>query len=270
MIRLIATDLDGTLIPPGRPVPAAVMEALREALDRQIPVVPASGRSLAAIPGEILSLPGLRYVISSNGAVVQDLRRDMPLRQILMAAPEAAEVLRMLWEKGIYSCAYSGNQIYNWKWTPAYLERYYPTRASLFQRNPQENLTDFLEARGLGVEKLFVAVPDGAMREAVRREIGRWPQLQVTSSSSRNLEINRRGADKGSALAWLAGTLGVSREEVAALGDNENDATMLAYAGWSGVPENAIPQVKPLARQVFPPCEEGGAAVFLSKILLDR
>ncbi len=270
MIRLIATDLDGTLVPQDRPVPEPVLAALQEALDQHVLVVPASGRSLAAFPEEILGLSGLRYVISSNGALIQDIQEKQLLRQVLIAAPEAAEILRMLYQEGIYSCAYSGNQIYNWRWLPAYLERYYASRMSIFHQNPQEDLAAFLEQRGYGVEKLFVAVHDPEHRERIRQALGKWPDVRITSSSSWNLEVNRQGADKGSALAWLAERLRIPQEETAALGDNENDRTMLAFAGYPAAPENGTEEAKALAREIFPPCEAGGAAVYLKKILLDR
>ena len=270
MVRLIATDLDGTLVPSGRPVPEPVLAALQEALDRQIQVVPASGRSLAAFPEEILGLSGLRYVISSNGAMIQDIRERRLLRQVLIEASDAAEILRMLYQEGLYSCVYSGNKIYNWRWLPSYLERYYASRMSIFRQNPQEDLAAFVEQCGSGVEKLFIAVHDPRQRERIRQNLGKWPDVRITSSSSWNLEVNRQGADKGSALAWLADWLRIPQEETAALGDNENDRTMLAFAGHSAAPENGTKEAKMLARELFPPCEDGGAAVFLKKILLDR
>ncbi len=270
MVRLIATDLDGTLIPAGKPIPPDVLEALRQALAQGVPVVPASGRSLAAIPEEILSLPGLRYVISSNGAMIQDVQERKLLRQVLMAAPEAAKLLRMLVEEGVYSCVYCGNRIYNWQWLPEYLARYFPGRMPIFRQNPREDLAAFLEEQGFGVEKIFIAVHDPDKRRRIRDQIRHWPQVQITSSSDWNLEINRLGADKGSALAWLAARLGVPQEETAALGDNENDRSMLAFAGRSAAPESAEPEIRALAGETFPPCQEGGAAQWIRKLLEEK
>lgn len=270
MIRLIATDLDGTLIPAGKKIPEPVLRALQKAIDSGIEVVPASGRSLAAIPPEILRLSGLHYAISSNGAMVQDLKKNQVLRRVLLPAPEAADLLRFLHREQVYSCVYSENQIYNWQKLPEDLEQYYPSRMTIFHQNPQEDLAAFLEQRGLGIEKIFVAVWDEEKRKKIRRELERWPDAQVTSSSLWNLEVNRKGADKGSALAWLSNMLHIPREEVAALGDNENDRTMLAFAGRPASPENGMPEAKELARELFPPCEDAGAAEWIQKILLDR
>ena len=66
MVRLIATDLDGTLIPAGKPIPPDVLEALRQALAQGVPVVPASGRSLAAIPEEKTRAPSLSSAAAST------------------------------------------------------------------------------------------------------------------------------------------------------------------------------------------------------------
>lgn len=269
-VRLIATDLDGTLIPYGKTIPEAVLTALQEALDRGIFVVPVTGRSFAAIPPEILSLSGLRYVISSNGAVILDLEQDRVLCRTLIPAGEAAAILRMLQEQGVYSCAYSGNRIYNWARLPSYLEQYYRPRMKIFLQNPREDLAGFLEQNGLDVEKMFIAVHEERKREELRWELQSRPGILLTSSSPWNLEVNHRDADKGTALRRLARHLSLPPDEILAMGDNENDLTMLRFAGVSAAVENGTREAKAAAQMVIPGCEQAGAAQFLRKNILDR
>ena len=269
-VQLIATDLDGTLIPYGKAIPEPVLDALQEALDQGIFVVPVTGRSYAAIPPEILSLSGLRYVISSNGAVILDLYRDQILNRTLIPAGEAAGILRKLKDQGIYSSVYSDNRIYNWSRLPSYLEQYYRPRMTIFRQNPRNDLADFLERNGLDVEKIFIAVHEEGMRETLRRDLQRHSNILLTSSSPWNLEVNHRNADKGTALRWLAHHLLLSSSEILAMGDNENDITMLQFAGISAAMENGTKEAKTAARLVIPDCEQAGAAEFLRKNILDR
>ena len=105
-IRLIATDLDGTLVPAGGSTPERVLLTLEEAMRRGILVVPATGRTLTSIPPEISGLSGIRYIISSNGAAITDRKERRRIHETLIPAPAAAEILRRLSVYGVYSCAY--------------------------------------------------------------------------------------------------------------------------------------------------------------------
>ena len=69
-IRLIASDLDGTLLRNNKEISPNTREALKEAAQAGIQFVPATGRSLKSIPEEILQLPGTEYVLTSNGAAI--------------------------------------------------------------------------------------------------------------------------------------------------------------------------------------------------------
>ena len=118
--------------------------------------------------------------------------------------------------------------------------------------------------------EVYLHLCDPDKRRRIRDQIRHWPQVQITSSSDWNLEINRLGADKGSALSWLAARLGNPQEQTAALGDNENDRSMLAFAGRSAAPESAEPEIRALAGETFPPCQEGGAAQWIRKLLEEK
>ena len=124
-IRLIATDLDGTLVPAGGSTPERVLLTLEEAMRRGILVVPATGRTLTSIPPEISGLSGIRYIISSNGAAITDRKERRRIHETLIPAPAAAEILRRLSVYGVYSCAYIHDTVYNWSELPSFLSNYY-------------------------------------------------------------------------------------------------------------------------------------------------
>lgn len=107
-----------------------------------------------------------------------------------------------------------------------------------------------------------MAVGDPDTRNMIRQEFGDLPGLHLTSSSSYNLEFNRCDADKGKALRWLCDYLEIPMNQVLAMGDNENDHTMLQTAGITIAPENASDETKLLVSQVVAACREGGTADF--------
>ena len=97
------------------------------------------------------------------------------------------------------------------------------------------------------MNKLLCMARDEAELERVRRELAMLPGLEVTSSWSMNLELMPAGVNKGMAVAALAQRLGIGPEHVMALGDYDNDVSMLAYAGVSVAMANASEQARAAA-----------------------
>ncbi len=270
-IRMIATDIDGTLLPAGYArIPERVLCALRRALEAGIYVVPASGRMCSVIPEELMELPGVRYAISCNGAAVTDRKTGECIYSKRIPEDQAAELLRRLQKYDVYTCAYLPDGAYNWNRLHPGLAVHYSNRLPFFRQNPCEDLAAFVEEHGMPVEKIFVAVFSPEERDRVRREMGTLPGIHITSSSPRNLEINHIEADKGRALSWLSRHLGISAEHILALGDNENDYTMLTFAGTAVAPANATDVVRGIATEIVPDCARCGAAVCLERLLGEK
>ena len=268
-IRLIAADIDGTLLPTGWDrIPDRVLSALQQALDAGITVVPASGRLLSGVPPELLTLAGLRYVITCNGASITDQTTGECIYQKRIPEKYAADILRKLKNYDVYSCIYLPDGAYNWSELHPGLYTTYLHRIPFFRQNPREDLADFVESHGAWAEKIFVAVFDEAERDRVRRELGALPGIHITSSSSRNLEINHVDADKGLALSWLSRELEITPAEILAMGDNENDYTMLTFAGTAIVPANGTDVTRQIATAVVPDCERCGTAEYLENYVL--
>ena len=269
MIRMIATDIDGTLLPAGHSsIPTRVLTALERAIAQGIPVVPTSGRMLVDLPMELLTLPGVRYAITCNGAAITDLTTEERIFERSIPAAFAAEILRELSHYRVYTSVYMSDGNRNHKEYPEEMLSFYPERYAFFRHRPEEDLPSFLEERGEGVDKIFIACYDMKEKDRIRREMGNIPGILITTSSPRNLEINYKNADKGQAVTWLGQYLGIPIEEILAMGDNENDYNMLSVAGKTVVPENGTDIVKRMATWVVPPCEACGVATFLEKHVL--
>ena len=80
-IRLIALDLDGTLLDSQKRLSSRNRQALTECLERGIHIVPTTGRTVSGIPSVVRELPGVRYAITTNGAVVEDMKEDLTLSE---------------------------------------------------------------------------------------------------------------------------------------------------------------------------------------------
>ena len=265
-IALLAFDLDGTTITQHQYLPQENRLALEDAAAQGILLVPASGRMKDFLPREIISLPGVRYAITANGAGVYDLATGEAVWQRLIPNEKARQVQAVLEKYDLF------------------VEYYSQGKATTRQGDPERAFTHFglpeskrhfldkdyclvpalgghLQESGLQPEKINLPyLPTPALRQEVWQRLEALGGLVLTSSIPDNIEVNAQGADKGSALRALAERLGIPREKVMALGDNGNDVTMLQYAGVSVAMGDGSPEAKAAARFLTAPHDQNGLA----------
>ena len=264
-IRLIALDLDGTLLDSEKHLPPRNRAALEAAAAAGIEIVPATGRFYRGIPAEVRELPFLHYSLTINGAEVWDIRNDRSVYSSDIPLAQALEILEYLdTQPVIYDCYQDG-----WGWiTEGMRDRmldyidYAPSLDMLRRlRSPVPELKAWLRERGKGVQKLQLFTLDAAFRDSLLRLLpARFPGLSCTSSLPNNLEINSAAANKGAALLALARYLGLERENLMAFGDGRNDSSMLQAAGLGVAMGNAHPEVKAIADRVTLDCDSAGVA----------
>lgn len=248
-LRLVAVDMDGTCVAGGHRVPQRNIWALEQAHRAGVLVVPATGRPLNGYPPALKHLPWIRYVISSNGARLTDQQTGNDLRQALIPVQEAARFLRELKGAAVWVSIHKEgicidkNRIPFW-----HRQLFYPGDFSEGQRNG--HLESWLRGQEGGVEKLQIFFLTKAARGRIQRLMKRWPQLICCASHSRYVEITAAGASKGAALRALCEHLGIAPAEVMAVGDSDNDLSMLRYAGCPVAMGNAALDVKQAAFEV--------------------
>lgn len=270
-VKLIALDMDGTVFTDQKTVTPRTLAAIRAALDRGIVVVPASGRTLGTLPPQILSIPGIRYVITCNGARVTDQRSGQVVSRRLIPLETALELTDALSSRRCVVEASIDDQLYLSR-RDAELElacvspALRPFMAAL--RTEIDDLRSFLAGQTLDAEKMLAFMPDDEAAAQVRRLLEGRSDLDVSFSVKNNLEINAAGASKGSALAALAEHLRIPREAVMACGDSGNDVSMLEYAGFSVAMGNAVPELKALADAVTLTNNEDGVAAAIERYVL--
>lgn len=271
-IRIIFSDIDGTLLPFAGKDLRPTAELLEKLLDAGYLFVPCTGRGTSNIPKEILAVPGLRYAVTANGALVTDLQSGKAVWKHMVSRDLAAKLTRFLRK-------YDGN---------AYLYRHgeHHLDVALGERpfdHSNKSLEawrasvikcDFLEllekAESEWIDKMGFSSIDPHQFEMILEDIrgeAYYDELLITTSADWNIEINAAGASKGDAALWLTRELGFKPENMLCAGDNMNDLSMLLAGGISVAPENALPEVKAAVTFVVPDCKEDGVENFLRKLL---
>ena len=95
-IRMVALDLDGTVFNNQKEITPRTLAAIRAALERGVAVLPATGRPLAGAPDEFLAIPGVEWVLTSNGGCVWRQAGRQPVVELLFSPAQAVEVLEVL------------------------------------------------------------------------------------------------------------------------------------------------------------------------------
>lgn len=271
-MKLIALDLDGTLLTTEKELTAENEAALRRAAGAGIEIIPATGRFYGAIPENVRSLPYLHYAITVNGAQIYDIREDRPLFRSEIPWRRAVEIMEYLDTLPvIYDCYMD-----NWGWmTRALYDRasdFAPHRHSLEMlqkmRTPVPELKAHLAEVGHDVQKIQMFFRDMELRARAMADMkARFPDLAVSSSIPRNVELNSLEATKGVALEKLATHLGIGRADIMAFGDDLNDVTMLRTAGLGVAMANAGPEARDAADWITGSCDESGVALALNRLV---
>jgi len=259
--RLIATDLDGTLLGRDGAISARTLCALERARAAGIELVMVTGRPprhVAKIDGAV-ALGGV--VICVNGALIYDLDRSLVLREDRLSAPVARELVNALRLRlpGICFAVEVGLEF---GWEPSY------GLHSKRTEPPQLPITDALTLCERGVNKLIARHPQFSAEEM----LAHWDDVffmraRASHSGAPFVEISAAEASKGAALAAYCAERSIERTAVLAFGDMPNDLPMLEWAGHSVAMGNAHPSVLAAVHEVTLSNDADGVAVFLERLL---
>lgn len=259
-IRLIASDIDGTILPRGGIISRATRRALALCRERSIPFIIASGRWLgtAREVAQAAGATGVPIIIANGGAVVAP--DGTPMREWFMRPQDVQTVYRILRGYDVMINSFVRNGLYRLNTQalddPSLLKSYIG-EGDL--RVVSDDLAAF-EGNALDrVYKMEAIVENPELLARVQADLVA-AGLSVTSSYWRNLEIMSPGMGKGTAVKWLAGELGIPMAQCMAFGDNTNDLDMLRVVGWPVAVENAVDELKAVAWKVAPDCAEDGVA----------
>lgn len=271
-IKLVAFDLDGTAIVEHKTLSPGNRAALAAAGEKGIHLLPASGRMRDFLPGEVTALPGVRYAVTANGAAVYDLHTGQAVYRRCIPNGKARQVQQVLDGYDFYIEYYENGSAITKEGYPEKARTYFgfPPSKWHFVDAKRYRLApsfDALLETGIEPEKINLPFLTAEARAEIWQRLEGLGGLRVTSSIPDNLEINAAGADKGSAVLAVAGMLGLSRENVLALGDNGNDVTMLQAAGVSVAVADGSAEALAAAGYRTAPHDQDGLAQALKRFL---
>ena len=271
-IRLIAMDLDQTVLNREGKLSETTRRVLEELLEKGICVVPASGRPLAAFPEDVLALKGLEYAIASNGTAIYHLPSDACLARFSLSLQTAEQILGLTKGLPVAHEFYLRGKA----WASAdYVE--HPEKYGAVgktaeyiraTRSPFEDAGEFVRRHERDLDCMDVVVAQEGLKRKVTEEIVRSCRgIYVTTSDSRLIEVADERAGKHRAMTYLAKRLHIPAEGTAAFGDGDNDAEMLKAAGVGIAMENATALCREAADYVTLSHEKDGGAWGIRKIL---
>ena len=273
MIKLISSDLDGTLLDSNMGLSSNNLAALSRCVEQNIHIVVATGRSFHSVPKQVREIEGLEYLICANGAKVYNNVSE----ELLYAEYLDGDALKKIWH--IFKDPNIICEIF-WDGKPFVSKKLFddPDRFGvpmrfreyfLRSRTPIEDIEDFTSKRISEIENINFLFSDMEDRNRFADYIAGLNSFELTSSFPFNLEIGGIGVNKAAGLEFICKKLEILPEEVMSFGDNANDISMIKYAGVGVAMENAVSSVKEAAVFVTRDRDDDGVA-FAINLLLDE
>lgn len=271
-IQLIALDLDGTLLDSRKRLPDRNRKAIEACIARGIQVVPCTGRTAEGVPSMIKEISGIRYAITVNGGMIEDMEKKLVLDRRLMEKETALSVLEQIKDRHIMYDIYADGQGISEDRFYNHLDEYKVTKEIQVlvkkTRRVVPDIIEYVKKKPGMVDKVNLFFSDLDEREEIRALLKQRTDVIVSSSLYNNLEINALGAEKGEALLRLASILGLSREETMACGDGDNDFSMIRLAGTGVAMKNGEESLKAVADYITGSNDEAGVAQAIEKLVL--
>ena len=254
--KLVCSDLDGTLLRRDMTVSEENKKAIREMAERGVAFVASSGRAHTGLAEDVVKCDDIRYLISSNGAVIYDKVQKKNIVTTYMPSDVAEQMFRVV-EKYDAEVFVHCNGIMHVSDTLVATKNYdYYNINSYYSGFIEETGTrvastpEFAMKTG-NLEMITVFFHSQAeLNECVERILA-IGEYKVVSSCAFNIEIFYRKSGKGASLRALAEHLGIDISETISVGDSTNDGPMIEAAGLGLATENAFPELKAIANEVI-------------------
>lgn len=287
MIKLIVSDMDGTLFNSNQEISPYNLAAIQEAARQGVHFMIATGRSMDTIKPTLERYNLKCGLLLMNGAEVRDedlqivSAIDVPNKIILPISDELGKmgyIPEYMTNQGAQICGTEEMMQKNMGWRMMCLDRSHTLnfeeaveagKTSIFQNmmTRNESLEEML-AKNLEIRKIIVFNPDTAFNTANRIKLQeQFPDLSILSSYPENIEINHKQAQKGYGLMKAVENMGILNSEVAVFGDGYNDISMFELFENSYAPVNAEPAIKAKAKEVIPSNNDDGVGKKINELL---
>ena len=284
MIKLIASDMDGTLLNSEHKISKENIEAIKKAEEMGVKFAISTGRMYEDVK-PLLDENNLRcQCIVLNGGEYIDEDGNI-LEGIYIEKNEAREVIDMILKEKIVAEIYASDGLYTVNTKEEALEEVaYRIRAfdphtsieeafEIAKTHPHfvnlryvKDIEEFLNSE-VKIGKFVAFYNDEETTKKVKKKLESIDGLAISSTFTKNIEINNKEAQKGLILAKVAEKMGIRREEVMVLGDSFNDYSMFTEFTESYAMGNAVPEIKEVAKYITDTHDNAGVAKAIYKAL---
>jgi len=264
VIQLLALDVDGTLMGDDLLISPAVRRAIAAAQEREVVVTLATGRMFDFVLPLARELDITAPLICYQGGLIQAPTSNEPLYRATMEPALMREVLEWQAQYGAHVAIYADADVF-------LTERRHPDEFYHYVLGERVTWVDDLSSVLERHEPIkFVVFIESCEADDIKTELERRfeGRMELTRSHATIVEGNPPGVSKGNALRMLAAHQSIPRAQVMAIGDQDNDISMIAWAGVGVAMGNGSPAVKAIADWVAPPLAEDGAAVAIERFVL--
>lgn len=287
MYKLVAIDLDGTMLNQYGIITEKTKKAISKAQEKGVEVMIASGRAITSVKRFSKEINSNKYFISGNGAITYDIKNNKILYENILSKTKALKIIKICEENSIYYNVYTENGIIakNLSYNTLY---YYKDNLTKPDENRThinivENVYDYFEQREEKILKIMICDEHKTVFNSIVRKLKELSEIEVleVSHMSRKIikqgtdeitleyfytEVSAKDVDKWNALEEIIGLMNISKEEVVTIGDNANDLKMITNAGLGVAMGEGAPYVKQSADIIAPTNDEDGVAIILNKI----
>lgn len=274
MIKFLGIDMDGTCLDSNTKILPETKEKIIEAINKGVTVVPTTGRALGVVPKEILEIPGIEYVITSNGAVINDIKNDEVIYRQSIPNYDLQEIRKILDNYDTFVDYLIDNVDYvseedfkNFKdVVPEHYWELYETDVKVIPNDELEALLD----KGENVEKVQVRLIPRSPEDEKEffKAVNALPETYLFGQAEGTIEISSIDATKSEAQAALTNHLGIDCTQVMAIGDSNNDIPMIAFAEIGVAMGQASDRVKSYADYITTSNDDNGVAHAIDRFII--
>ena len=284
MIKLIVSDMDGTLLNSDHQISKENLEAIRKAEEKGVHFAIATGRAYSDVK-PLLDESNLKCeCILSNGAEYRDKDGNI-LEEVAIEKDSARKILNMIQRDGLSVEIYTDDGFYtidseedSLRETARRVQTFNPGTSfeealEQAKMHPHfvnlhyiDDVEEFLNSE-VKIAKFVAFYEDEETTLKVKKTLEDINGIAISSTFTRNIEINNKEAQKGLILAKVIKKMGIKKEEVIVLGDSYNDISLFTEFPISFAMENAVPEIKELAKYITDTNYNDGVAKAIYKVL---
>jgi Cof subfamily protein (haloacid dehalogenase superfamily) len=286
MYKLIAIDLDGTLLNSYGIIPEENRKAIKKAQEAGINVVLASGRTTNSVKSLAEELGGNEYIICGNGSLIYDLKKEEIIYDKFIEKNKALQIIQICEQNSIYYNVYTEDMVIAKTLDNNVLFYHQENANKPDSKKTKINLVDNIyeyvrNLEGKNILKFTISDKSSIIFNSIIKKLRLIKNIDVldVAHMSRKIikagteevsleyyytEITSDNVDKWNAIEWLANKLKIEKSEIMAIGDNINDKMMIENAGIGIAMGNSDPKIKEIADKVVATNNECGVAEAMS------